>query len=811
MDSSTLLTLILSVSLAGTVVVGSMLLLQVLIKNRVSPTFLYVCWAIALLRFVIVWTPESPTSLSGLWQPITALMERNHLTPKTETTSISGAERQAIQSLGARALRIENYIPAQNELVPAVEASSAQSTEIQIDRQAATFETTPPSPRWEFQSLFSLIVLGIWATGVLWCLGRLLFQSFFIARLIRNSEPAPEYLGDQFNSVLKSVGCWLPVQIRCSDQLESPSVTGIFRPTILIPSCSLDELNERDMQLVLLHELIHVRRFDGLWQIIGYLIASIHWFNPLAQLANYRLAGFRELSCDRAVVNCLSTKESNRQACDEDVLIQAEYGHTILKLAQLTAADHESDQKRFPTTMLFGFIGKEEFIIKQRIKMLVQSPKLTYAGCVTGFILLAVLIAVGFTSQPQVAAQQIGPPTQANPKLKSEPKLELTFENIGIETIKDLQSVNQTPRSIQPQPAPLNGENIKLPGMDVSVKRKRHRNRIDDRTTTIRLSGRKTIEFELKEGANNFRFDPTLLLLEQVDDRTITLTGLKPGVCTISYQVDDTTREVEAEVLCDTRAVQRVLDTAYPSQNLRVDGTPSKMALLRGFVKDESAGREIENSIRQVTELVIVNQLTVANPIAFQLKIYKFDTKKFRELGINIGIPHPNESKAFKQVQTFSEVMGGSNASIDSSRLNLQSLKFLKALEKQNVVTLVEDPTLVSVNGQTAEFLSGGEIPIKVGQGDQETLEFRDFGTKVELIPQLNGQNQLTLEIKAEFSELDSTLGNSDKSPGFRVRRVNTGTNIEFGQTFCLSGELFANQSNEELVLLITPTKVTSN
>jgi len=139
----------------------------------------------------------------------------------------------------------------------------------------------------------------------------------------------------------------------------------------------------------------------------------------------------------------------------------------------------------------------------------------------------------------------------------------------------------------------------------------------------------------------------------------------------------------------------------------------------------------------------------------------------------------------------------------------------IRALEQNNVAKLLDQPVLVAQNGRPAEFLSGGEIPIQTAAGLGSTqVEFRPFGTKLDMVPIVHGNGELTLEV------------------GFRVRRVNTGVKMRAGHTLALAGDyreisstenrgipklkhspflgpLFRNVSDQvnetELVFLITP------
>ena len=86
-----------------------------------------------------------------------------------------------------------------------------------------------------------------------------------------------------------------------SDQVEIPATVGVFRPAILLPVRAATWLDDR-RQAVLLHELVHVARFDWPARMIARLTRAAYWFNPLAWWAVRRLDLEQELACDEEVL-----------------------------------------------------------------------------------------------------------------------------------------------------------------------------------------------------------------------------------------------------------------------------------------------------------------------------------------------------------------------------------------------------------------------------------------------------------------------------------------------------------------------------
>lgn len=92
-----------------------------------------------------------------------------------------------------------------------------------------------------------------------------------------------------------------PFSVRQSGRFSAPLTYGVFCPVILMPT-SVDWENTKSLQYVLMHEYVHIRRFDSIKKLVLIAVLCVHWFNPLVW-AMYSFANRdMELSCDEAVV-----------------------------------------------------------------------------------------------------------------------------------------------------------------------------------------------------------------------------------------------------------------------------------------------------------------------------------------------------------------------------------------------------------------------------------------------------------------------------------------------------------------------------
>jgi Flp pilus assembly secretin CpaC len=144
-------------------------------------------------------------------------------------------------------------------------------------------------------------------------------------------------------------------------------------------------------------------------------------------------------------------------------------------------------------------------------------------------------------------------------------------------------------------------------------------------------------------------------------------------------------------------------------------------------------------------------------------------------------------------------------------------------LHQDGVARLLAEPTVVTVAGQPASYFSGGEVRAPGNPNDtNQKIKVRRYGTELNYLPLLLDNGRLRLELRARVSQLDPSLDlvvRGDRFPGVRVVEVDTGVEMEFGQTAVIGGlrqlraarntekEKLAAANHDEIttVFLITP------
>ena len=124
----------------------------------------------------------------------------------------------------------------------------------------------------------------------------------------------------------------------------------------------------------------------------------------------------------------------------------------------------------------------------------------------------------------------------------------------------------------------------------------------------------------------------------------------------------------------------------------------------------------------------------------------------------------------------------------------------LNALERKGLVTILAEPTLVALSGETASFLAGGEFPIPISQssgsnggGNAITVEFKQFGVSLAFTPTVLADGVINMEVAPEVSSIDpsaSVIINGLRVPGLQTRRAHTTVELRDGESFALAGLL---------------------
>ena len=304
---------LLRMSLSAAVLTGVVILLRFPLRN--APKWIRcLLWVLVAVRLLCPAVPQF----------------RGSLMPLEESPAISG----------------EGLVSAMDEALPVLEFETPP------DHAVNAAEGEMPDIRVSTEVSPGQYLPLIWAVGVL---AMLLYALVSFLRLRRRTRASMRMEGNVY----------------LCDGIDSPFILGVFRPRICLPS----GVEEPQLSHVLAHEKAHLRRRDHLWKPLGYLLLSLHWFNPVLWLAYVLLCRDIELACDERAVR------------DLDPEARADYSQALLDLSR-------PGRTVAACPVAFGEVG-----VKQRVKSVLNYRKPVF-WIILAALLLAALAAVFFLTDP---------------------------------------------------------------------------------------------------------------------------------------------------------------------------------------------------------------------------------------------------------------------------------------------------------------------------------------------------------------------------------------------------------------------------
>lgn len=307
-------------------------------------------------------------------------------------------------------------------------------------------------------------------------------------------------------------------------------------------------------------------------------------------------------------------------------------------------------------------------------------------------------------------------------------------------------------------------------------------------------------------------FDPLIVNVTALTPNRISVTGQMQGVT--SFIISDEAGgdfSIDIFVKGDARTLQTIIDKKFPNCSIEAFKVQEAVAL-RGWVTNPE-------HITQIIEIAdqfypkVLNQMKVGGvqQVLLKVKVMEAQRSLIRELGMNFTYlsrrgyvnSAPGAINTLGNVNYsplgFTSTSGDLTGSFGVVGNNSIFNAYITALHDEALLKVLAEPEMVATNGRPATMLSGGEFPIVVPQSlGTVSIQWREFGVRLEAVPFVLGNGSLRLDLQPEVSERDFansvTIG-ATTVPGLTVRRVNTQVEMKFGQTLMLAGLISKRQS----------------
>ncbi len=245
--------------------------LRVLDRRAASVRYLLSCGALALLLVL--------PALTG-WHHYASLQKSGSLPSTPEPV-----ERSSAAAARAPGFVLERAVDKRSPVAPL----AARPTPV-LER---TLPLIGEHMHW--------LVLA-WGLGVTVSSLRLLSGWLKLRRLVREAEPAPAEWQDTLERLARRLGMTRPVRLLRSAALDVPAAVGWLRPVVLLPVTALTGLSARQLEMVLAHELAHIRRYDYAVNLVQTLVETLFFYHPAVAWMSRVIRLEREHCCDDIAV-----------------------------------------------------------------------------------------------------------------------------------------------------------------------------------------------------------------------------------------------------------------------------------------------------------------------------------------------------------------------------------------------------------------------------------------------------------------------------------------------------------------------------
>lgn len=382
---------------------------------RLCQTLLHSIWQGALLAAVVCllgymlrsrkiewayWLNVFALMAALIAMPITFLMVNQDPITSVEVNQTAQVGPVAAPDVSVEAATAKDA--GSTAIIPsAMSGAAANFNSSQAEGNAALSETA--SNTVTARTLWAAVsnwVVGIYLIGVCLMMLRLVVSVVRTNRLAHCGQQITD--GPAFQILQRLAAAWsmkaMPA-IRLVEEIVTPKVVGLFRPTILLPTSAITGLTVSEIEMILAHELAHVRRHDMWVNLVQRLAETVLFFNPALWYLSRRISRLREYCCDE-----MACDSNDSAASDEELRVR--YAETLLRVLDLSSPSSE----RISEVAALAASGRSPSELRQRVARLFGEPlreplRLTRGGVllVIGFAMLLISPAL-WSAQAQDAA-----------------------------------------------------------------------------------------------------------------------------------------------------------------------------------------------------------------------------------------------------------------------------------------------------------------------------------------------------------------------------------------------------------------------
>ncbi|WEF12832.1 type II and III secretion system protein family protein [Pectobacterium actinidiae] len=324
--------------------------------------------------------------------------------------------------------------------------------------------------------------------------------------------------------------------------------------------------------------------------------------------------------------------------------------------------------------------------------------------------------------------------------------------------------------------------------------------------------------------------DPNIASFELPSPGNLFVYAKSVGTTTL-YAMDENGNVINAIRLVsehDLKALGERMKREFPGADIQLETSIPSGVIVRGSVDTPQDAKRVIDSIQAYikssvgggqgggggggeklpgsseTSGNVVNQLKIKTPsqINIQVRVVEVSRKLTSELGFNWAASLSTGSGNMtagsgSRLNLFNATTGRFANPTDAGFLNFGRSRLsglLTAMNQQGMATVLAEPNLTAMSGETAAFAAGGEVPIVLITNNSVSIDYKSYGVILRMTPTLLSANRISLHIAPEVSELTEVgsvqLEGGSRIPALTVRRADTTVELASGQSFALAGML---------------------
>ena len=242
---------------------------------------------------------------------------------------------------------------------------------------------------------YGRLIFIVWILGAAASLVHLLLRyKVFRKSIERLSKPVDKQMQILADDIASSMEIWAQVSVLSVKGLSTPMLTGLFKPTVLLPQ---KDYSHTQLSLILRHELTHFKHRDLWFKLLFLICRSLHWFNPLMLLIDRSIDEECEHFCDSSVMNGES-RQTRKDYCE----------------SILSSVGVSNGKSRIKPVLATNFYSPKQSL-RHRFSLLLSGKKMKkhLAVCAVAVLLTAVSGSVIAFAQTQQKAEPTPEPAQA--------------------------------------------------------------------------------------------------------------------------------------------------------------------------------------------------------------------------------------------------------------------------------------------------------------------------------------------------------------------------------------------------------------